>query len=395
MKSVADDSADPPLQATLRAGIPESNASLYHRLRFSVGDPAALVELRGDGVGEAILILRDIEMQRARQSARVDRVACPAEFSPAEGLSGDRETATAQAAAECLRRAGVKRAVADRTLPLIYAEMLRQAGIDVVCDLSLGVAERRSKDEQEIAWLREAQAVTEAAMQMACGLVASAQARADGVLMHGGEPLTSERVRGEIDVFLMKRGYRNPPSIVAGGPQGADCHDRGHGELRTGTPVIIDIFPCNLATRYNGDCTRTVVHGDVPDVVAAMHRTVCEAKQAAIAATRASVTGEAVYAATLTVIQGAGYQFGLPPEDSPAEYCAMVHGTGHGIGLDVHEPPLLDRGGPALVAGDVLTIEPGLYSRAIGGVRVEDMVLVTDRGCENFNTLPEGLDWRA
>jgi Xaa-Pro aminopeptidase len=71
----------------------------------------------------------------------------------------------------------------------------------------------------------------------------------------------------------------------------------------------------------------------------------------------------------------------------------MVHGTGHGVGLDVHEPPLLDFGGPKLVVGDALTIEPGLYCKAIGGVRVEDMVIVTADGCENLNTLPEGLEW--
>jgi Xaa-Pro aminopeptidase len=84
---------------------------------------------------------------------------------------------------------------------------------------------------------------------------------------------------------------------------------------------------------------------------------------------------------------------GLPDDEAPDSYCAMTHGTGHGIGLDVHEPPLLDRAGPELVVGDALTIEPGLYSRAVGGVRVEDMVIVTDTGCENLNKLHEGLDW--
>ena len=85
---------------------------------------------------------------------------------------------------------------------------------------------------------------------------------------------------------------------------------------------------------------------------------------------------------------------GLPPADSPPSYCGMTHGTGHGIGLDVHEPPLLDRGGPVLVEGDALTIEPGLYCAEVGGVRVEDMVIVTRDGCINLNQLPEGLDWK-
>ena len=89
-----------------------------------------------------------------------------------------------------------------------------------------------------------------------------------------------------------------------------------------------------------------------------------------------------------------GYAFGLPKADTPASYCAMTHGTGHGIGIDVHEPPLLDIKGPALLAGEALTVEPGLYRQDLGGVRIEDMVIVTQDGCENLNHLPDGLDWK-
>jgi Xaa-Pro aminopeptidase len=390
-----DSHSSPAGRATIMAGIPEVNRALYWRIRFSVGDPAALVELpRKHGVRESILILRDIEMGRAREKARVDRVACPADYAPAGGLSGDRETATAQAAAECLRRAGVTRVVADRTLPLIFAELLRRAGIGVDCDLDMGVFERRSKDEQEIAWIRQSQRITEGAMEMACKLVASAEARPEGVLFHQGEPLTAERVRAAIDLWLLERGFSGPPPIVAGGPSGGDCHNLGFGELRTGEPVIIDIFPASRQTHYYGDCTRTVVHGDVPGEVARMHAAVREAKAAAIAAVRPGVTGEAVHAATTGAITARGYAVGLPGDDAPDSYCAITHGTGHGVGLDVHEPPLLDVNGPELVRGDVVTIEPGLYRRDLGGVRVEDMVVVTGDGCENLNTLHEGLDWK-
>ena len=240
----------PGRSATIMAGIPEINSSLYWRIRFLVGDPAALIELPTDGGDrESVLILRDIEMGRARSSARADRVACPADYPPDEGLSGDRETATAQAAAECLRRAGVTHVVADRTLPLIFAEMIRQAGMAVECDLDMGVVDRRSKDEQEIAWLRESQRVTEGAMRMACEMIARANARQDGVLTVDGEPLTSERVRAAVDHWLLERGFSNPASIIAGGPSGADCHNSGSGELRTGEPVILDIFPQVMAYR--------------------------------------------------------------------------------------------------------------------------------------------------
>lgn len=384
-----------PVTARVMAGVPAVNNAFYRRLRFSVGDPAALLELPATAAepARALLILRDIEQQRARQHAQADAVACPADFAPAGGLSGDRETATAQAVAECLRRHGVQRAVADRTLPLLFADHLQRVGIAVVCDPDWGVTERRSKDAQEVQWLREAQQITEGAMRLACELVAHATARRDGVLLVKRQPLTAERIRAAVDVWLLERGYTNPTSIVIGGPPGADCHDHGSGVLRTEEPIIIDIFPRNRTTLFWGDCTRTVVHGEIPAAVARMHAAVVAAKAAAIRACRAGVTGEAVHQATCAEITAHGYALGLPAADAPDTYCALTHGTGHGVGLDVHEPPLLDKGGPVLVAGDAVTVEPGLYCKAIGGVRVEDLVVITPDGCENLNALPEHLNW--
>jgi Xaa-Pro aminopeptidase len=384
-----------PQTAILMAGVPAYNAALYHRIRFLVGDPAAYIQLLdASGRVRSILILRDIELERARRQARADEVAAPADFAPESGLSGDRETATAQAAAECLRRNSVRRVWADRSLPLLVADVLQEQGIAVECDRTLGVIDRRAKDEQEVAWLREAQRDTEAAMRMACEMIGRADVDAEGTLVVERERLTCERVRQAIDHFLLDRGYANPPAIVAAGPQGADCHELGSGPIASGQPVIIDIFPRHRQTRYNGDCTRTVVHGTVPERVSRMHEAVLAAKEAAEQATRAGVTGEEVHRATAQVMTSRGYAMGVSTPEDAADRCAMTHGTGHGIGLDVHEPPLLDRNGPELVAGDALTIEPGLYCPAIGGVRVEDMVIVTRDGCENLNSLPTGLEWR-
>ncbi len=380
-----------PATATIIAGVPAHDLGFYRLIRFSVGDPAALITLPD---GSSTLILRDIEMDRARKHARADLIASPADFAPSAGLSGDRLIATAQAAAECLRRAGVGSVRTDRALPMIYAHHLALAGVRVECDPDMGVLERRAKDEQEVNFLRDAQRTTEQAVEMACRMVASAKADAAGALHHGGAPLTSERVKEEIDIWLLRRGFSNEVSIVAGGPQGADCHHRGAGPLSTAQPVIIDIFPRDKSTLYNGDCTRTVVHGrEVPPEIARMHRAVVAAKRDAIAATRAGATGQQVHEATARAITAAGYTMGLPNPADPPTYCAMVHGTGHGVGLEVHEPPLLDLGGPPLVPGDCLTIEPGLYCHALGGVRIEDMVIVRDHSCDNLNTIPEGLTW--
>ncbi|MFK7960204.1 MAG: M24 family metallopeptidase [Phycisphaerales bacterium] len=383
-----------PRSALVIAGIPQTNRSLMHAIRFEVGDPAALVQVPSNTGRRRILIVRDIEMERATKHAKADIVRCPADYAPPEGLSGDRETATAQAVAGCLVQSGVKQAVGHRSLPLIYADHIRSAGIELICEPDMGVRERRMKDEIEITALRRAQHITEEAMLLACRLVANADVDRDGTLMVGDEVLTSERVRTEIDTFLLRRGFDSGGPIVAGGLDGSDCHAHGSGPLRTGEPVIIDIFPRDRQTGYHGDCTRTVVHGEVPELVRDMHAAVVSAKKKATAAVRAGVTGEAVHAATVAEIEAAGFAVGLPGPNAPATRVAITHGTGHGIGLEVHEPPLLDRAGPPLLVGDALTIEPGLYGPSVGGIRVEDMVVVTEDGCISLNSLPEGLDWR-
>jgi Xaa-Pro aminopeptidase len=378
------------MEAIVVAGIPATNMTLYHQIRFVVGDPTAWINFGG---GSSLLLVRDIEMERAKKHARAEVVACPNDFVPEGGLSGNRELATAQALAECLVQRGVTRITGDRSLALVFVDQLLSRGIQVDCDYDLGLKTRRTKDQEEQVALRDAQATTELAMRHACELIANADALADGTLTVDGEPLTSERVRADIDLTLLQHGYTGSPSIVAGGPQGSDCHELGKGILRTSEPIIVDIFPRNNSTLYHGDCTRTVVHGEIPEDVRLMHAAVAQAKAASQGATRAGATGQSVHEATIAVIQDHGFSVGLPGENESPSYCGMVHGTGHGIGLEVHEAPLLDMGGPELVVGDAVTIEPGVYSKAIGGVRIEDMVLVSAEGCENLNTLPEGLDW--
>ena len=374
------------------AGVPADNPVLYHRIQFLVGDSVVYVGLPGD---ESVLFVRDIEMARARKIARAGRIVCAADFSPEAGLSGDRDTAIAQAAGEFLRREGITHVRADRSLPLIYAHHLHQAGVTVEYDAELGVRQRRAKAGDEIEYLRECQVFTSQVMQAACERVAGSTADADGNLIHEGQALTSEGMRRWITAFCVDNGYSTPhDSIVVTLPHVADCHHKGEGPLRTGIPVIFDIFPRNEITRYWGDCSRTVVHGDVSEEVAKMHAAVCEAKAAGIAALKPEMTGEAVHAAVVKVLLDRGFEFKRGSSDSESATPAMRHGSGHGIGLDVHEPILLDEGADTIVDREVFTVEPGLYSAVHGGVRVEDMVLATPSGGEIFGGMYEGLDWR-
>ena len=376
--------------ATLIAGVPSINKSVFHRVRFAPHDPVAWIALPD---GKTVMIVRDVELPRARASARADAVYAYEDFAVAGGLSGDRGVRAAQATAECLVRSGVKQVVADRSLTLLFVDELARRGIQVTCDRDWGVAKRRRKDAEEVAALRTVQAITEDAIRDACEFIAGADTADEGKLVDRdtGDAITSEGVKTRLDLFLIRNGCVSDGHIVAGGPQGADCHFAGTGPLRSGEPVVVDVFPRDLRSGYHGDCTRTVVHGEPPEKLVNMHAAVAAAKAAAIAAIRAGVTGESVHLAATKVLQERGYAVGFGSTGLPQGF--MPHGTGHGIGLDLKEPPLLDLGGPPLLIGDAVTVEPALYADDTGGVRLEDMVIVTADGCENLNRLPEGLAW--
>ncbi len=370
--------------------------NVRHRIQFSVGDAVFYISLpQPDGSSHSILLVRDIEMGLARKHACADEIGCAADYEPEGGLSGDRDTALAQAGAECLRRTGIDRVRTDGSLPMIFSAHLRDTGIEVEYDPQLAVLDRRTKSAEELAHLRKAQSVTEEAMEFVCRIICAATPDADGELREGDTVLTSELMRQRITSFLIGKNFSNHhDSIVVTVPHVADCHHHGTGALQTGLPVIIDIFPRDNETGYWGDCTRTAVNGEPSPELVRMHAAVVKAKDEAIAALRVGTTGDAVHQATIASITGSGYVMGLPPADADDGFISMRHGTGHGIGLDVHEPILLSDGGGEIMANEVFTVEPGLYSARFGGVRVEDMVVVTTAGPKNLNRLPDHLDWR-
>lgn len=376
-----------PSTATLLAGIPAESGSLYLKVAIAAGDPAAWIAVDG----KSTVIVRDIEKERAAATGTANRYATPADFAPSSGLDADRAIATAQSVAEFCRREGVTRVRTDRSLPFVFAWQLMQQGIELEFDAELGVLDRRVKSAEQHALLQRAQSVTERAMEFACRLVASSDAQSDGTLHHEGAALTSERVKAAIAHYLLDEGFTmGHGAIVATAPDAADCHHAGSGALRTEIPVIIDIFPRDESSRYWGDCTRTVVHGTASDAVVAMHRAVVEAKAASIAQLTAGNTADQVHKAAVEVLEQHGFK---QSRGTTTDEPTIQHGTGHGIGLDIHEPILLDDGGGELLAGEVFTVEPGLYGRLDGGVRVEDMLVVTEGEPQNLNRLHEGLDW--
>jgi Xaa-Pro aminopeptidase len=208
-----------------------------------------------------------------------------------------------------------------------------------------------------------------------------------------GEPLTSERVKSAIRSAFLEHGASCDAFIVSHGPQSAIGHHLGEGQIRAGEPILIDIWPHDDLSTCSADMTRTFVVGDVPAEVRDWHRLSKQALDRALGDIRPGVTARSVFDAACDVFEGEGYPTQRTKPDGETLTDGFFHSLGHGVGLEVHEEPLLGiAGADELVAGDVLAIEPGLYRRGLGGCRLEDLVLVTDTGAEKLTSFPYELE---
>ncbi|WP_255169706.1 M24 family metallopeptidase [Natrononativus amylolyticus] len=335
------------------------------------------------------LLVSGLEYGRAEKEASADSVtrtstydlpSLQAEYGAYEGK--------ARGLAAFLDDHDVGSVAVPRNFPTGTADGLREQGLEVTVETEGVVADIRSiKTAEEIEYVRETQAANEAAMAVAEDMLARAEID-DGVLVLDGEVVTSERVTEAIELTLLRHGCALDETIVAGGEQGADPHDRGSGPLEADSPIVIDIFPRDKETKYYGDMTRTFVRGEPSEEVRRRYDVTREAFEAALRTVEAGVTGADVHDAACDVIEEAGYE---TLRSDPATETGFIHSTGHGVGLDIHEQPSISPRGDELEAGHVITIEPGIYDPAVGGVRIEDLVAVTENGYENLTEYPVSI----
>ncbi|QGN06955.1 aminopeptidase P family protein [Halorhabdus sp. CBA1104] len=301
----------------------------------------------------------------------------------------DRREAVDRVRAAFLAEHGVESLAVPPRFPTGAADGLREQGVTVTVDYDNVIESVRArKAETEIEHVRTAQRANEQAMAAAEELIRGASVDDEGRLLVDGDVLTSERVSEEIEVTLLRNGCALDETIVACGEDAADPHDRGSGPLRADEPIIVDIFPQDKATQYHADMTRTFLVGEPSETIREWFDLTDEARQAAIDAVEPGVTGEDVHDVVCDIYEDAG----LPTlrSDGSTE-TGFIHTTGHGVGLAVHEQPTIGPGGGELEPGHVITIEPGLYDPDVGGVRIEDFLVVTEDGAENLTEYPVSL----
>jgi Xaa-Pro aminopeptidase len=360
------------------------SAALRHELPLGILDPFSYFEVDG----RRVVVIAAMEAGRIQEAAPGVEILDPYELGLDELIArGMRwHEMDAELCSRAAARLGTRRLVVPTALPVAVADRLRSDGVEVVPDELEFIRRRRSKNASEIDGVRRAQASANAGMAAAAELLRSASVR-DGVLRRDGEVLTSEAVRARIREVCAERGApADEDIIVAAGAAGASGHEQGTGPLPAGVPVIIDIWPRDERSGCFCDMTRTFVTGGEPaEDVARWHSLTQTALERVYELVKPGVTGRDLFGAACDVFEEAGEPTQRTKPEGETLLDGFFHSLGHGVGLEVHEEPSLGRtGADPLVAGDVIAIEPGCYRNGYGGVRLEDLVLVTEDGFERL-----------
>jgi Xaa-Pro aminopeptidase len=358
-------------------GSPEHSADLFHALPAPIVDPFLYVEV--DGRRVATVSVLDADKVRPLGIEVIDPAQLGRDELIAQGLGPTQ--LEAETCLRACRELGIDSATVPVEFPVGLADHLRAGGVTLAVEPDAFVERRRRKTPEQLAGIRRAQAAADAAMGVAAELI-----RAGGT--------TSEDVRAAMQRTCDELGCDLPDDvIVSHGAQAAIGHEPGHGALGDGEPVVVDIWPRDRESRCWADMTRTFVAGggEPPEELARYWQLVHESLERVRGLVRAGADGREVYAESCEPFHAAGIRTQLSKEPGEVLDEGYFHGLGHGVGLEVHERPNMGRVGDVLVAGDVVTLEPGCYRKGFGGCRLEDLVLVTEHGCETLTDFPYDL----
>ena len=369
--------------ATVFIAASETDANLYYATRFIAPDPFIYLEIKG----ERMLVMSDLEMDRAKSQSSVDRVVSYSEVEGRAKTQGIAEPGTVEVVHILLREAGITKIQVPSNFPFGHAVKFQSLGYQVHPKREPFYEQRVVKTAEEVCWIEAAQRATEQAVAAAHDMLRHASINKDQLWLEG-QPLTSERVKKLINVKLMESDCVAQHTIVAGGEQACDPHHEGSGPLSAHRSIIFDVFPRSGVNRYFADMSRTVVRGTPSPELKRLYKTVLDAQEEAITKVKDGADGKRIHQGICSRFEKAGYKTGLVH----GRMQGYFHGTGHGVGLDIHEMPRISRTGSLLQEGHVVTVEPGLYYPGLGAVRIEDMVLVTRNGCRNLTNFPKTFE---
>ena len=360
----------------------DTDADMLYATRIFIGDPFIFLQQKR----KRIMVLSDLEIDRAKKNAKADEFVMFNQLEREVQGKAKKAPPYEKVLAHFLTKRGVKRALVPANFPLSFANEIKRNGIALETSNGLFWPAREKKTAEEIRLLERALRMTETGMKRGMEILKTSKLGTGKKLKWSGKTLTSEILRAEIDSAILRAGGVPTNTIVAGGDQACDPHERGFGPLRADSLIILDIFPRDGKTGYWGDMTRTVVRGRASEQQRKLWEAVKAGQTLALKRIKAGVDGMSIHQAITELFERRGF----PTEVRNGRRVGFFHGTGHGLGLEIHEYPRLQK--VVLKAGQCLTVEPGLYYPGIGGARIEDVVIVEKDGCRILSKFPKQLE---
>ena len=362
----------------------EADANIFYATKFPAPDAFTFIQ-RG---GEKIVVVSDLELDRAKLESIADKVLPYTKYEKMAKKRLDKEPSYIDVIVGVLYDLKIKKVTVPGSFSISFADDLRKKGFKLSVKKDPFFDAREIKRDEEVDNMITTQRGIEAALQKAVDYLKRTVIKKGFIYSNRGKKVTSEFIREMINVELLKKGFIARNTIVSCGAQSAVPHNMGEGDLVAHKPIVIDIFPRDEKSGYYADMTRTIVRGKASPQIKKMFKAVVSAQELVFLLAKNGAKGDQIHRKVVKHLKGMGFDTGK----KNGRMQGFFHGTGHGVGLDVHESPRIGKVKSTLKNGHVVTVEPGLYYPGIGGVRMEDMILITEDKCVNLTRFPKVLE---
>ena len=371
-------------QALLIVAASEGDSNMLYATGFFVPDPFIYFQHRN----VKFAVMSDLEIDRAKKQAQVDRILSLSRYQRRLRKLGRAPVGTIDILDLLFRERGIRSLIVPANFSALLSDQLRAKGYSVQIKRDPFWADRETKNRLEVRQIAESLRVARLGLEAGIRMLKRTKFKRDGYLYLNGARLTSEMLKTAVNTTIMAQGWLPSHTIISSGNQCVDPHHEGSGPIKADTSIIFDIFPRSQHNGYFGDLSRTVVRGRASEKLKEIYATVQAGQKIGYDSIRDGVNGKEVHQKILDLFEARGFHTGR----IKGRMQGFFHGTGHGLGLDIHEPPRIAPVDATLRTGHVVTVEPGLYYLGVGGVRLEDVVLVTAKGNRNLTDCPQFLE---
>jgi Xaa-Pro aminopeptidase len=386
-KPVPDDGSELKLrndQARLLVAASEGDSNMLYATGFFVPDPFIFFQHKKT----KYIVMSDLEIDRAKKQAHADRVLSLSLYQRKLRKLGKTPVTTIDVLDLLFRERGIRALIVPANFPALLTDQLRAKGYSVQIKRDPFWPRREIKNSTEIKQITESLRIARLGLEAGIRMLKRTKTKRDGYLYLNGARLTSEMLKTAVNTTIMAQGWLPSHTIISSGNQCVDPHHEGSGPIKADSSIIFDIFPRSQQNGYFGDLSRTVVRGRASDKLKEIYATVQAGQKIGFDQIRDGINGKAVHQNILDLFEARGFHTGK----INGRMQGFFHGTGHGLGLDIHEPPRIAPIDAVLRIGHVVTVEPGLYYLGVGGVRLEDVVVVTPKGNRNLTDCPQFLE---